>query len=883
MRLQSVLLRNFRGVSESLIEFAPGVTIVSGPNEVGKSSVREAVRLVRDFKHSSKHQALRSVQPVGRDVGPEVELRLTSGPFRLRLAKRWLREAYTELEVHEPTHEQLSGDAAHERFQAILAETVDLDLLHALDVAQGTSLERPALAEIAALHAALDDTGERAESGDGADVLLERIEQEYARYFTPSGRPTGDYRALAAALPDLEETVRDLRGQSRAMDERTNDYERQARQLAADEEQIARAGEQLEQWLGRDRGLTELRERLRRRQEELAEAERVLAEADAAVAARRELTETVTECAARVTDLQQELVDLTDAAQQAGRRREAAQAEATRTGEVVHAARRRASRATQALSRAQDAAELAELERRLERARAAEAQRIEATARIEAARVDPPMLERLTELGTQVSLARRTREAAAARLVIHRLGEAPVTVGQDQVEGVRELRATGPVTIEAPGVLRLEVEPGAGPADLTREVTLAEESLEAALREAGVGSLEEARGVAAERGDAVAARDRAVDTLDVVLGGGTLPELAEHVAAVAARLAPRPDDPDEPADPGGPRTTAAQSVDVERLRAAVDAAEREVDEAERDADEAGGQLESERARAAAAHDSLLRVQVALDEKRRQHEAAQQRLDRARAVLTDEEVAGRASAAAAAAEQATSALEGARAELTAADADRVELELANARAALESARERLAGTKERLVRVRTLLEESTKLGIYDRLAAAEAELEAARSAHERMDRSARAIALLRETMHRHRDAAHRRYVAPFKASIDRLGRIVFGREFEVHIDEDLQIASRTLDGDTVPFESLSAGAREQLALLGRLACAQLVDAQEGAPVILDDALGFADADRLRALNVVLATVGREAQVILFTCQEERFTGIGGAATVRLPTV
>src|SRR5699024_3654494 len=122
-------------------------------------------------------------------------------------------------------------------------------------------------------------------------------------------------------------------------------------------------------------------------------------------------------------------------------------------------------------------------------------------------------------------------------------------------------------------------------------------------------------------------------------------------------------------------------------------------------------------------------------------------------------------------------------------------------------------KERLVTVRTLLEESAKLGIYDRLAAAEAEFEAARAAHERMDRSARAISLLRETMRRHRDAAHRRYVAPFKASIDRLGRIVFGRDFEVQVDEELQIASRTLDGDTVPFESLSAGAKEQLALLG----------------------------------------------------------------------
>ncbi|NNV09214.1 hypothetical protein ETC03_23945, partial [Geobacillus sp. MMMUD3] len=93
-------------------------------------------------------------------------------------------------------------------------------------------------------------------------------------------------------------------------------------------------------------------------------------------------------------------------------------------------------------------------------------------------------------------------------------------------------------------------------------------------------------------------------------------------------------------------------------------------------------------------------------------------------------------------------------------------------------------------------------------------------------------------------------------------------------------SRTLDGTTVPFESLSGGTREQLALIGRLAVAALVDPSAGAPVILDDAFGFADPERLAALNVVLGTIGESAQVILLTCQPERFASVGGATTVSL---
>ncbi|MDN5605826.1 MAG: hypothetical protein L0G59_10470, partial [Kocuria sp.] len=63
-------------------------------------------------------------------------------------------------------------------------------------------------------------------------------------------------------------------------------------------------------------------------------------------------------------------------------------------------------------------------------------------------------------------------------------------------------------------------------------------------------------------------------------------------------------------------------------------------------------------------------------------------------------------------------------------------------------------------------------------------------------------------------------------------------------------------------------------------ARLVDSDAGAPVVLDDAFGFADAQRLNALNVILSTVGQNAQVILLTCQPDRFARLGGAKTVSL---
>ena len=59
---------------------------------------------------------------------------------------------------------------------------------------------------------------------------------------------------------------------------------------------------------------------------------------------------------------------------------------------------------------------------------------------------------------------------------------------------------------------------------------------------------------------------------------------------------------------------------------------------------------------------------------------------------------------------------------------------------------------------------------------------------------------------------------------------------------------------MPFESLSGGAKEQLGIVARLAVAALVDKEDTVPVMLDDALGFTDPDRLAKMAAVFDTVG-----------------------------
>jgi uncharacterized protein YhaN len=103
---------------------------------------------------------------------------------------------------------------------------------------------------------------------------------------------------------------------------------------------------------------------------------------------------------------------------------------------------------------------------------------------------------------------------------------------------------------------------------------------------------------------------------------------------------------------------------------------------------------------------------------------------------------------------------------------------------------------------------------------------------------------------------------------------------VEISEELQIASRTAKGVTVPFDSLSGGTREQLSLIFRLACSMIVAKDGGTPLLLDDALGYTDPERLRLMGAVLAKAAKECQVVIFTCVPDRYSNVGEAAIVSL---
>ena len=851
MRLHRLRLTNVRGVGEREITFpATGVTVVEGGNEIGKTTMVDALDLLLEEKDSCANAKVRGIKPVTADVGSAVEADLSTGPYRFTYRKQWNRGTGTTLTVDAPSREQLTGTPAHERVRQILAETLDERLWKALRVMQAEPLTQAGLAGSAALASALDAAA--GTSGDPAagDLLVDAVEQEYLGYLTRTGKPTGRYRAAIEALRQAED---DAARADQALAEITRDVERHAA-LTAELSQLATATAAAEaehaELSTRWAEVEGLRTRLADRAEAVAVSRRELELATAERETRRALVAEVDERSRAAERLRDQLGTLRPAFDEltrtlAERDAEAAALAAEEAGTRAEAARRRAE-----ADHLRDVAELERLTARLTAITATVAEIERARGVLAASVVDRDFLRTAEEASARLDRALAVRDAAAARLVLEPLAEVDLAVdGQLRhlaTGEVTELAVTRPVRLQLPGRRTATIHPRADAHDQSTAVEEARSALDDLLAAAGATSLAQLRELHdrhrdAERDLALAEREHADR-----LGTDDPAELHRQAEALRERTATyrtRRDDEtggqgQEPADP----SSAGEGAEVASARQLSEAAEEVHALARVAATTAAKEAEGLRREHTTLRVELATLGSALGTGEAELTVARDRLALARTLHDDGDLEHRLAEAMAAGDAARDAERELRDLLAAADPDSLQVRLTNA----EQVRRRLAEEIESLTAeasgVRARLEVVGGQGRQDEHDRARTALAAARREHDGLRRRAEAVAVLREVMQRHREQARREYVAPFREQVVRLGRIVYGPDFDVEIDAGLTIVTRTLDGTTLRYEALSSGARSARDH-HRLACSAVVDEDAGVPVIIDDALGHSDPERL----------------------------------------
>lgn len=866
LRLRRIAVDGFRKFREPMVieGLTDGLNIVIEPNETGKSTLLEALRAAFFVRHGTKNQLAQSFAPYGEAVGPEIQVSFETDGAPWTVTKRFLRGA--AIEVTGPQG-KAQGEEAEARLHALLGSVRDTSqkgdagtygALGLLWVAQTDAISVTAPGQIVrdTVMSTLETEVGSIMGGPAYKRVRTRIDEQFGRYWSPTRQKRGRQndareradvaetaaREAADRLAGLERTFSDLEAARARLKvvqrEIADDTDVQTRKDLVALLEVARAAAQIlatrraehEAVSAKVRGLEDLSERHRKATEDRDKADLALGQARAQ---RAELSDGLAAAKQRLADARSALESARASRQEARLALSAGQdrVRASRRRAAVAAARKRHS-------------ELVELERR------------HGEAKTLAATLIPSKTMDLLEANERaVAEARALRSAGATSIMLS--GETSGISIDGEPASPCERTLTG-MTIVRLGDAELVITPPAGAASAEEALLSALKKQQSTLEELDVVDLAGARARNDDARDAaselrtIAARIEATTPADenVGLAAGAdalklfIFELVDEAGAVEADL------PDITA-----LTNALDVADSVLAKAegaqdsAVDAFRRiEQDDAPLATAEAGAASDLANAKA----------QIDAVEGRSEFPTLAADLTRVR-----EQTA-----------EAAVKLEEATRDATAHDPAAITRKIETVDARSRAASDARTKLEMDIARFEGTVESEGGKGLADREAGAREEAEAARAALQRITEEAETLKLLRETLDEARDETSAKFVGPVAKRAKRhIERLLPG--CDLSFSEDLTLEAVIRGGVSEGCGDLSRGTQEQLAVLTRIAFADML-LEQGRPVslILDDPLVYSDDARLDLMVEILSEAAERMQVILLTCRDRAFRHVPG---------
>lgn len=876
MKFIRLRVANYRGVTAAEVKFGPaGITLVQGPNEAGKTSLGEAIGLLFEYLDSSKHRDIEVIKPVHRDEGPEIELQAESGPYAFTYFKRFLKRPETKLTISKPKPENHTGREAHERAEAILRETLDIDLWKALTIQQGEAIQQPNLTKQASLSAALDKAAGGRPADPREESLFDKVKEEYLLYYTERGAKRKEFTEAQKAQTDAEAEVTRIEQAIRDLDhdiERAAALQQELGQLKKQEDELTKEvtaqTASLEEVGILENTLSAARLKLESAQksEQVARRDKdtrqgLIAAVDKTAKAHGEIEESGVMSLSALNQAEAKLKKTQKDFDESERRRKAAD---------ILAVLRRAD--FDSYNNKLHLEQLLERKERIDQARKNAAEAEEALARN---KVDARALKSIQEAERGLLTANAQLQTGAPNVLLRGLADCKLSVNGAKVRlskgAVRTISVADKSRLTIPGALDIEITAGASAEGLTKKVQETQRVLDDACAKAGVSTPDKAREAFENRREATRRLESKTRVEEENLRDLTYEELDKKLRGLKQTV---------------PNYLTKRVTEPE-IYPDLESAKNERTSAEALQQETVGQWESTRETLdtdRSVRDGLntkhRELQVQLDLLSKDISQARENLKRARKSVPDNAMETALANAVQAVASEDIRVRTAETSLKTKNPDRVKVLAETAKGSLRTTQNRRTAAQTELTEVQTRLKIHGEEGLYEKLQVAQTGLEHLVVDNTSLFRRASSAKCLFETMREERDKARRAYVAPLKEKIEQLGRLVFNESFQVDINEELRITSRTIDNTTVPFDSLSGGTKEQLSLIFRSACSIIVSKDGGTPLILDDALGYTDPNRLRLMGAVLAKAAKDCQIVIFTCVPERYGNIGEATVVSL---
>lgn len=870
MIIKSVELANFRKFRDPLrIEgFPNGLNIVVEPNETGKSTLLDALRAAFFIRHSTKNEVTRSFVPKGDDVAPRISVDFQIGGHAWSLEKQFIKSPSVRLSgasgrrESEAAEDALQGLLGFERGNNRSTDHETRGPLGMLWVEQASALqvESPNRLVRDTVRGVLEAEVGAVTGGRRFDAIRANVETAYSALRTPSTRkPRGE---LAAA-----ETLVTTTGEARQKAEAAfRDYEQTLNDL-----DIAKARLRIVQRDLADPGMGEERRKLVDDQKLAETAALRSTAAEAQYGRADEVAKTAVARIQRLDAAEKRMADATaDLAARQKTRDEAKTAldaaagdeEACRTSlEAARAARQEADAALSvAHERSRQFAAAAAARRAIEaRNSLTDLEKRERELAVDAsASIDEGELAKLAALERSEIEARARFDAGTVKVAIELADGARLKIdGQPSDASSADVLTVTRFEIGDAGTLTVTPPQGSG-RSIDVDLASARSGVAAARRALGIDS--HSAGIARNERAAAATRELKALRLQISSACPGDPTIglapgADALRAYVATLGDALGDAQAPPD------------DVPAIE--KDAANAKLAEAT-----AAGRHEDARAVLSKAETGLATATAELASASRESEAA---ADELRVVNEDGDRSALDAALAEAQRDRAGkleALERAREGARAFNLEAIAKRLDNIdRAAARGHQEQLELTARIAALEASVVREGTA-GPAGRVAESREEEQAAISACNRLRYEAETLELLRSALTEAADEASRTFLAPVtRRAAGYIGQLLPG--CELTFDEELGLAGVMRSGIDESCGDLSKGTQEQLAILTRLAFADML-LEDGAPIslILDDPLVYSDDARLETMTDILQEASKRMQVILLTCRSKAFRHVDG---------
>lgn len=860
--------RQFRGAVE-VPGLAPGLNVIAGDNEEGKSTLLQAVRAALfDRYTSSVGDAYR---PYGESVSPQVGLVFEFDHVEYRLRKVFSRKKSGEATLVASDGRRWEGPQAEEFVAELLgfsyaprgaSKPEHQGLAGLLWVEQARAFEEVILNDRSRrqLNTVFDTEISDLLGGEHGEALHRRIGELRDSYFDKRGKPRGDYRRFQDKLAALDGNLKQASLELRAYEQRTDQLEKRRTAL-----QACRSDQIVE-----------------KAQARLAEAQAQYARVQALIrqveSGRQQVTLTEAERkAARLAwGTRSRLIEEQQGAQAACQR--ALELSSQRETEVeparaaVEALKARLAEEKQEklgleqrLRRARDAAELARLQAEkealqavLQEAQVAEAARRACLRKHDAIKVTAESLQLLRRLDAERVAAEARLNAAATRVEYRLEPGAAVRLDGSPIDGENSVLLTERSELEVEGTGDFTVYPGGEDlgelrAHLQEGVDRLRERL-AELDVQGIGEAEDA--LNSRQALASEAREHKARL------GGLAPhgvgELEERLVAIDARCQALAGKEGEAEEAG--TDTAAMEHQLGQLGDGIAALQAEL--AERQA------VFSQR------RDALVEAGAAARSAQTHAQALEQALETARQGAADDALAAALADAQRAVELGVQQLTALQQALQAEQPDTVALQVERCERALVQARDDLNRLEREVNDLTVELGALGQRGLAEELARVEVDYATAQRELSHIEAQALAVELLYRTLDAALKSAKQAIAQPLIARLlPYLRQLIPGAE--PSISADMVLTGIRRERTAEPFADLSIGTREQLAVLVRLAYADLLS-EQGMPVtvILDDALVNSDDERRDRMKAILYQAAKRYQVLVLTCHEREYRDAGG---------